>query len=538
MQLNPKHFDVTLNSFLNSWNPVRISTMTIEEYADLGNHDSLCYWLEYGTKDLGEIGGMSLGKFELWKPKQGEDKEFKDDRFKMDGMFAYKTQKGHTLDEAFKNIRKAIFEIASHALNQEWNAIEKIDFHAIVKWKLACLFSNKQLLPVYSMGALLAISRGLGHIFTNKDSILAIQQAIIKHKPAEEDMVEFSYRVYLQFADKDKISNRSYFIVGSKYGDENGNDTVPVIDKFIENRCIAIGWLDWLDFSSYMGKGAKMINAFVENNWKSGKPTVGKIKSYFRHIGQMKAGDIIAIKSQGAYSQLKIIAYAEVVEREGRVYWYDDAILGHHINVEFLEVGFVHDTGENYAGTVHKLAVEKDGEKFYKIFGWYAGDQYVTSGGANDEGVPVDESDVSSEAGYNNKVETSFERSAIASVTVNRIHNQIQNRFIQYLKKTYPDHDCSGEKKYIDAKRITPDEIIIYEIKPFATVYSCIREGIGQLFDYMHQEKSKKQKRLVIVGPNEPTSSDMKFLQEIRDMLKVPFSYIAFDKSTASVKEY
>lgn len=536
MQLNPLHYDVTLDAFLDSWNLDRIKNMTIDEYADLSNHDSLCYWLEYGTKNLGQIGGMSLGKFELWKPKQGEYKEFKDGRFKMEGIFAYKRQKGNTLEEAFNNIRKAIFDIVRHALNENWQAIEQIEFNAIVKWKLASLFSNKQLLPVYSKRALLAIARGFGHTFTIKDSILVIQQAIIKHKPAEEDMVEFSYRVYLQFAEKDKMSNISYFIVGSKYGDDNGNDTVSVIDKFIENKCIAIGWLDWLDFSSYMGKGAKMINAFVANNWDSGKPTVGKIKSYFRHIGQMKAGDIIAVKSQGAYGQLKIIAYAEVVERQGRIYWHDDDVLGHHINVEFLEVGFVHETGENYAGTIHKLEAEKDGEKFYKIFGWYAGDQREEIDEEEEESV--DDSDESRKEGYNNKIETSFERSAIASVTVNRIHNQIQNRFIQYLKRVYPDHYCSGEKKYIDAKRITPDEIIIYEIKPFASVYSCIREGIGQLFDYMHKESSGKQKRLVIVGPNEPGPTDFKFLNEIREMLKVPFGYIAFNQATGSAIEY
>ncbi|AZA54589.1 hypothetical protein [Chryseobacterium sp. G0201] len=538
MQLNPKHFDVTLDAFLNSWNLNRIRTMTIEEYAELSDHDSLCYWLEYGTKDLGVIGRMSLGKFELWKPKQGEAKEFKDDRFKMEGIFAYKRQKGNTLEEAFSNIRTSIFEIVRHSLNQDWEAIERIEFHSIVKWKLACLFSNKKLLPVYSKRALLAIARGLGHTFTNKDSSLAIQNAIIMHKPSEEDMVDFSYRVYSQFAGRDKISNKSYFIVGGKYSDDSGNDTVSVIEKFIENRCIAIGWLDWLDFSNYFGKSPKVINEFVDNNWDDESPSLGKIKSYFRNLGQMKQGDIIAVKSQGAYGQLKIIAYAEVVEREGRIYWHDDDLLGHHINVEFIEAGFVHETGETYAGTIHKLAPEKDGEKFYKIFGWYSGNQY------NDVFDEEEESEFDAvnveptNEGYNNKIETSFERSAIASVIVNRLHNRIQNRFIQYLKKTYPDHLCSGEKRFIDAKRISPEEIIIYEIKPFASAYSCIRQGIGQLFDYLHHEKSNKPKRIIIVGPNEPTSADLKFLHEIREMLKVPFGYIAFDEANVSVKEY
>jgi hypothetical protein len=39
----------TLARFLESRNLERIERMTIAEYADLSDHDSLCYWLEYGT---------------------------------------------------------------------------------------------------------------------------------------------------------------------------------------------------------------------------------------------------------------------------------------------------------------------------------------------------------------------------------------------------------------------------------------------------------------------------------------------------------
>jgi hypothetical protein len=276
---------------------------------------------------------------------------------------------------------------------------------------------------------------------------------------------------------------------------------------------------------------------FVASNWTNAKPTLGKIKGYFCLLAQMKAGDIIAVKSQGAYGQLKIIAYAEVVERNGSIYWHDEDVLGHHIHVEFLDAGFINDTGETYAATIHRLTREKDGAAFNKIFGWYAGDQPEADPEETEEKTPaiIDETE---DEGYNEKLETSFKRSAVASVIVNRVHNRIQNRFIEYLKTTYPDDLSSGEKRYIDAKRISSEEVFIYEIKPFANVYTCIRQGIGQLFDYMHQEKSKKQKRLMIVGPNEPNDSDLKFLNEIKKMLSVPFAYVAFDESRMTAKEY
>jgi len=537
MQLAPKHYDVTLDSFLSSWNLERIKKMTIHEYADLSDHDSLCYWLEYGTKNLGAIGRISLNKFELWKPRDSKDKEFKDGRFKMEGVYAWNAQKGNTLEQAFNTIKQLVVDIVVHASNQDWTAIDGIRFHAIAKWKIACLFSKKQLLPVYSMRALLAIANGLGYAFTGKEKVSVIQAGIIGHKSEDEDMVDFSYRIYTQFASRDKISNRNYYIVGSKYSDGNGNDNVSVVDQFIAHGCVAIGWLDWLDFGHYMGKQNKEVNTFVASNWTIIKPTLGKIQGYFRLLSQMKSGDIIAVKSEGEYGQLNIIAYAEVVERNGSAYWHDEDVLGHHIHAEFLDAGFVNDTGETYAGTIHRLTREKDGPAFNKIFGWYAGDLQEVGPAESEETteVIIDETD---EEGYNGKVETSFERSAIASVIVNRVHNRIQNRFIEYLKANYPNDLSSGEKKYIDARRISSEEVFIYEIKPFSDVYTCIRQGIGQLFDYMHKEKSKKQKRIIIVGPNEPNPADLKFLDEIKKMLSVPFAYIAFDESRMTAKEY
>lgn len=80
MELQPSQVDIKLASFHASWNLERIEKMTLEEYADLNNHDSLCYWLEYGTDELGLIGGVSLHKFEIWKPKNPE-KELKGNKY-------------------------------------------------------------------------------------------------------------------------------------------------------------------------------------------------------------------------------------------------------------------------------------------------------------------------------------------------------------------------------------------------------------------------------------------------------------------------
>ncbi|MFP5436575.1 MAG: hypothetical protein ACLGH8_02185 [Bacteroidia bacterium] len=527
MQLEPSAVDLKLEAFHRSWNIERLKNITIDEYADLTNHDSLCYWLEYGSDQLGAIGNVALHKFEIWRP--NEQKEFKDDRYKFENGFYYNKTKGSNLHEAFNTVKNLIYQVALNSKEQNWIEIDKINYHSIAKWKLAFLFSNKRLLPIYSKRALIAIARGLGgEEFPYKTRVSELQKFILSYKPTHLETDFFAYENYAKYAEKKKTA---FYIIGSKYGDDNGQDTIPKIDDFIVNKCVAVGFLDWIDFSAHIGAGTQKVNHFIAENWHHKKPALHKMQAIFRKLAQIKEGDIIAIKSHGSHNGLTLIAYAQVVSRNGSVYEHRKDILGHHIHVEFLDTGFYKSVGLTYAETIHELTKAKDGDRFDKVFGWYNGvidsdDEYeledyqeeVEHNGGFEAGVS-----------YNEKSEATLVRSAIASSLVNRIHNKIQNRFIAYLKSTYPNDIVRGEKHRIDALLETETQITIFEIKPNEKAFSCIREGIGQLLDYSHTYKTNKQINIVIVGPNEPHNHDKAFINTVRSNLKIPFSYMAFD---------
>jgi hypothetical protein len=541
MQLNPTEFDIVLDEFLLAWPREKVELMTIEQYANLKDHNSYCYWLEYRSEKIGAIGAISLHKFELWKPKV--EKETKDNRYTSDGQYIWSTKMGKTAQEAFNTIRQLIFNIITNSEKQNWAAIDLIPFHLVTKWKIAFIYSDRRLLPIYSRRALIAITHGLGELFPEKTDVSILQEFILARKKPEESIKDFAWNLYGKYATKNK--KRNYYIIGSKYGDDDGNDVVPKIDEFIDNQCVAIGFLGDMDFSGLMGNTPEKIQEFVHQYWHEDKPAAYKIKRYFQLLSQIKEGDIIAVKSHGAHNQLTIIAYAEVVNRNGSIYEHHQDILGHHINVEFLNARFYKPLGLTYAETIHHLTPKKDEEKFHKVFGWYAevdGDQENPDPSLIDieeESLEGDEKDVErNEEGYNEKTEISFQRSPMLSVRVNRIHNRIQNRFIKYLNQEYINDKISGEKNRIDAKRITTNEIFIYEIKPFESVYTCIREGIGQLLDYSHKESTKKKIHLFIVGPNIPSQNDIEFLEVIKRVLKLPFGYIAFDEANLDAIEY
>lgn len=249
MNQGTSEFDRVLSTFHTSWPIDRIETMTIEEYANLSDHDSFCYWLEYGSKNIGAIGAIPLNKFEFWKSK--DRKDLKDQRFTTDGTFIWNTKKGTTKENAFNKIKLLILEIIHQAQKENWRAIEQIEFHAIGKWKIAFLYSNKKLLPIYSKRALLAITKGLGREFSYYTPIYQLQQYILSFRDDTETVEELAFRLYAKFAEKK--NKRNFYIIGSKYADRNGNDVIPKIDDFIRNRCVAFDFLDSMDFTLYMG---------------------------------------------------------------------------------------------------------------------------------------------------------------------------------------------------------------------------------------------------------------------------------------------
>jgi hypothetical protein len=343
--------------------------------------------------------------------------------------------------------------------------------------------------------------------------------------------------LYSRFALKN--TNPNFYIIGSKYGDGKGNDTVPKIGDFIKNQCVAIGFLEWADFSEYMYEDKKNVDEFIKENWKETKPILSKMQRFFRLLSQIKPGDIIAIKSHGRFNKLTIIAYAQVVEKNGSVYEYDPDDLGHKIHVEFLDTGFTKKTGLNYSETIHTL--KPTHKHFNQVFGWYASqgiDEEMQNVEVISPPMQNDQNEEDEGNAYNKKMEGSYERGPIAAVQVRRIHNEIQNKFIQYLDTTFPNHSIKGEKIWIDAQRETKSEVYIYEIKPYSSVYACVREGIGQLLDYHHQHPSDKQKHILIVGQNEPEDKDIKFIDAVRTNLSIPFKYLAFDTRNLTVTEF
>ncbi len=514
MTLAPETGMNTLTKFLAAWPIESLNTMTLQQYADLSDHNSLCYWLEYGSKDLGEIGGIHLNKFGIWKYK--ERKEYSE-QYTRDKEYAWASKYGRYRDEAFKKIKAHVIEIAQAAGRGDWEAIESADLHSIGKWKIAYLYSNNQLFPVYAKTALLAIANGLGGKYGDGATVLELQNYITGKKPVDKSIIDFAREMWDHHV-KGKLF-RNYFVVGTKYKDDRGNDTKDVFPEMLATGSIAIGFLYNYDLSQLYGNEENEIISFIDNlkNVDDEDVTREHLRRYFRILLRLKPGDIIALKSHGSHGRLEIIAYAIVVERAGKIYEHRPDKLGHHINVEFLETDIARQTTLTYAGTIHKVDPNKS-THLREIFGPYL----------QMDNPLFDDADIE-DGVHSPKSELPYLRGPVAAKMVNQLHNIIQNHFYDYLLQTYPNEDITVEYGgQVDVLRENDNEMWFYEIKPIENVGSCLREAIGQLLDYAYKyRKQNKKIILVAVGMGDKDSANaIAHMNHYSEFLKVHIEYI------------
>jgi hypothetical protein len=505
----------TLSQFLTSWPLEAIDTMTIDQYANLQSHNAYCYWLEYGSRDLGEIGGMPLTKFGLWKYKNRKDFS---DTYSSDEQYAWNSKFGANSQQAFRKIKSTIKQIATAAYNEDWELIDSIEFHSVAKWKIAFMYSSGKVLPIYTREGLLSIAYGLGGKFAEDAKIVELQRFIISKRSSQENVIDFARHLWEHYVKGKPF--RNYYIIGTKYKNEEGKDTNDIFPDMLATNSVAIGFLYNQDLTHLIGATDDEIDQYIEEN-TDGEIALDKLQTYFRIFLNLKPGDIIALKSQGSFGNLEIIAYAVVCQRNGKIYEHRLEELGHHVNVEFVEINVRRKTGLNYAGTIHKISPDRQ-EHLLKIFGPFLQVDNIAVG---------DEKDDNGNDGLINptpKSEESYTRGPIAERIVRQLHNIIQNSLYKDLRKKHPNDKIILEYEgRVDIMRESKTERFLYEVKPFENVVYCLRQAIGQLIEYSFRFPIQdKDTRLIIVGPGEVDGEAISFLNHYEEVINYPIEYI------------
>ena len=340
--------EILFEEFHKRWKIEDIKNMKLEDYVSVGDKDTFCQWLETKTRQLGSIKGINSSKFGIYK--RG-DKTKKPQNLINDNEYSWqKFYSDNNGNEAFENVKVEILKIIDYSQKGQFDKIDQLHLNGFVKWKIAYLFSNERLIPIFKKEALLKIAQSLGLETTNKTTISEIQNLIINKKPLLLSIYEYS------------------------------------------------------DF---------LYNEYVR---KEAKPEAKSTKT-------------------------------KRIERKG-----------------------------------------------------------TTSRNANEQS-----------------------RSSTNSYIAQQKHNQLQTALKDKLVRKYGAEYVILEENFVDIKVKLKDRIIIYEVKSSAYAENCVREALGQIISYSQRETEFKDKKLIVAGQYKPNDDELKYINYIKENLKLDFEYEHID---------
>jgi hypothetical protein len=196
-----------LSEFLDLWTLEVVKAMSIEQFVGVGNKDTFCQWVETRTRSLGSIkgrpGSIKFGIYERKNPQK------KPKNYRGDEKYSWIKIYGDTADIAFERTRGDVARVISLAFTGRLKEIDDIALPDMFKWKIAFLYSNERLIPIYKRAVLFKIANHYGLITTKRTKISEIQELMINNKPAELNVYEYMWELYQQFGLKREMEKNS-----------------------------------------------------------------------------------------------------------------------------------------------------------------------------------------------------------------------------------------------------------------------------------------------------------------------------------------
>ncbi len=128
------------DAFLKRWPIEKLKELTLEQYVSTEDQDTFTYWLETKTRPIGSIQGNTSAKFGIYK-RNSEGKE--QNGIAHGDVYTWRTRYGDNEQKVFDYVKSALINIVEAVMHRDLEAIDKIDFAPMVKWKIAFLYQDQ-----------------------------------------------------------------------------------------------------------------------------------------------------------------------------------------------------------------------------------------------------------------------------------------------------------------------------------------------------------------------------------------------------------
>ena len=275
----------------------KLNDITLEQYSNLDRRSSFTYWVETKTKVLGSIKGgnsFKFGIYEYEKKPKGNSPNYKNDE-----KYAWVGKLGEDRNQAFKEIKARIIKIANAARNEDFDTIEKENgLWSSYKWKIAFLYSNEKIVPIYNKEWLVNIANVLGGNFSFKSSISDIQKFLLSKRNGK-DIHEYGRELWsLREGDTTKSDPKIWLYAPG--------DGASEWQRCIDTSTMCLGW-DLIGSYNQFSTKEEIIKKLQEVEKKDSKFPNDSL-AIWDFLTNIKVGDTIIAK-KGLY---KILGYGIV----------------------------------------------------------------------------------------------------------------------------------------------------------------------------------------------------------------------------------
>lgn len=285
-----------LKEFQDTWPIEKLKSMTLEEYTNL-DKTSFCYWLEAITYKLGSVWGGSSYKFGIFERRDRKSDNYNKKR-KSDGRYAWYGKYGDNKEEVFEKLRTIIIEIATYSQENRLEDIDGIDLGDAIKWKVAFLYSDYNIINIFNHKALGVSAaylgyEGVSHKYSDLNRYVISQQG-------DKDFFEFAKELWGVFS-KDETRAKEF----EKWLKENQKEGSGKVSSYLNAIKILTSHFE---IAVYDEEETEVLEDLYEDlklnqNNEEGKyfyakaPSYGKNGYYSAAIGAyiefVKSGDLI-----------------------------------------------------------------------------------------------------------------------------------------------------------------------------------------------------------------------------------------------------
>lgn len=293
-----------------------LSGLPLEQYTNLKRSDSFCYWVESKTYCLGSIWGGTSYKFGIYEYNKKPDNPAvvtEDDRYAW-----YNKYNATTRDAAYEIVLDSIVRIAEAARNGNFKEIDKEEYaiSGVYKWKIAFLYADLHLIPIFKKEMLVDAARVLGLEDATCKSVSELQAFIMEHK-GEKDIFEYyDYLLSLINPDNNTSEGTDESVDRPRYWLYAPGEDAFMWEEFYKTGTMGLGWDKIGDYRQFPDDNS--LIASIEQHYGGGGSHKNDKCAITDFTKKVKIGDIIIVK----HGRKKLIGRGVVTSE----YFYDDSV--------------------------------------------------------------------------------------------------------------------------------------------------------------------------------------------------------------------